>query len=52
MATLESATLNVIVKINDFIGMVINLGLQNTKLKGFNGDVYTITNSNISSITN
>ena len=40
------------VKINDFIGMVVNLGLQTTKLKGFNGEMYTIANSNISSITN
>lgn len=40
------------VKINDFVGEVISLGLQTTKLKSFYGEIYTITNSSISSITN
>ena len=41
-----------IVKINDFTGEVINLGLQATKLKNPNGDVYVINNSNITSLIN
>ena len=40
------------VKINDFTGEVLNLGLQTTKLKDFYGDVYTINNSSISSVVN
>lgn len=40
------------VKINDFTGEVINLGLQTTKLKNFDGSIYTITNSNITSVIN
>ena len=40
------------VKINDFTGEVISLGLQTTKLKDYQGDVFTINNSSISSVIN
>lgn len=40
------------VKINDFTGTVINLGLQTTKLQAYTGETYTITNSNIQTIIN
>ena len=40
------------VKINDFTGEVINLGLQSTKVKNVSGNVYTINNSSITSVIN
>lgn len=40
------------VKINDFTGEVINLGLQTTKLKSVTGEVFTISNSNINTVIN
>lgn len=40
------------VKINDFVGEVINLGLQTTKLKSFTGEIFTITNSSITTVIN
>lgn len=40
------------VKINDFTGEVMALGLQTTKLKSFSGEVFTIQNSSITSVTN
>lgn len=40
------------VKINDFTGTVINLGLQTTKLQAYTGETYTIINSNIQTIIN
>lgn len=40
------------VKINDFTGEVVNLGLQTTKLKNSDGSIFTITNSSISSVIN
>ena len=41
-----------IVKLNDFTGEVLNLGLQTTKLKALSGDVFTINNSAINSVVN
>ena len=40
------------VKINDFTGEVINLGLQSTKVKNISGNIYTINNSSITSVIN
>lgn len=40
------------VKINDFTGEVINLGLQTTKIRDYQGFVFTINNSNIESVIN
>lgn len=40
------------VMINDFTGEVVSLGLQTTKLKAFTGEVFTIANSSITSVTN
>ncbi len=40
------------VTINDFTGEVISLGLQTTKLKSYYGEIYTISNSSITSVTN
>ncbi len=41
-----------VVKINDFTGTVKSLGLQTTKIKAFTGEMYTISNSAIESVTN
>lgn len=41
-----------IIEINDFKGEVISLGLQTTKLKSFTGEIFTISNSEITSVTN
>ena len=41
-----------IVKINDFTGEVLTLGLQSTRLKNPNGDIFTINNSSITSVIN
>ncbi len=41
-----------IVLINGFTGEVINLGLSTTKLKAVTGEIFTITNSNISTVVN
>ncbi len=41
-----------IVKINDFTGEVISLGFQTTKLKAYTGEIFTIANSSITTITN
>ncbi len=41
-----------VVQINDFKGEVLALGLQTTKLKSATGEVFTIANSNITSVTN
>lgn len=40
------------VKINDFTGEVLSLGLQTTKIKSASGEVFTIQNSSITSVTN
>ena len=40
------------VKINDFTGEVTSLGLQTTKLKSFSGEVFTISNTNITNVIN
>lgn len=40
------------VKINDFTGTVVNLGLQTTKLQAYTGEMFTISNSNINTIIN
>lgn len=40
------------VKINDFTGEVLTLGLQTTKLKSPSGEIFTIQNSSITSVTN
>ncbi len=40
------------VKINDFTGEVVMLGLQSTKVKDISGNVYTINNSSISNVIN
>ncbi len=40
------------VKINDFTGEVISLGLQTTKIKSYYGEIYTVSNSSITTITN
>ena len=40
------------VKINDFTGEVLALGLQTTKLKSALGEVFTISNSSITSVIN
>lgn len=40
------------VKINDFTGEVLSLGLQTTKLKSASGEIFTIQNSSITSVTN
>lgn len=40
------------VKINDFTGEVVSLGLQTTKLKSTSGEVFTISNTNISNVIN
>lgn len=40
------------IKVNGFTGEVLNLGLQTTKLKDLNGDVFTINNSSITSVVN
>lgn len=41
-----------VVTINGFRGEVIELGLQATKIKGYNGEVLIISNSNITSVIN
>lgn len=41
-----------VVKINEFTGTVKSLGLQTTKLKAVTGEVFTISNSAIESVTN
>ncbi len=41
-----------VVEINSFIGEVISLGLQTTKLQAYTGEVFTIQNSNISTVIN
>jgi len=40
------------VKINDFTGEVTSLGLQTTKLKSSSGEVFTISNTNITNVIN
>ena len=40
------------VKINDFTGEVLSLGLQTSKIKDVNGDIYTINNASITSVIN
>ncbi len=41
-----------IVEINSFTGEVISLGLQTTKLKSYTGEIFTISNSSITTIKN
>lgn len=41
-----------VVKINSFKGEVINLGLQTTKLKSYEGEIFTIQNSEVKEVTN
>ena len=41
-----------IIKVNDFTGEVVMLGLQSTKVKDISGNVFTINNSNISNVIN
>ncbi len=41
-----------IVKINDFKGEVLELGLQTTKIKAYSGEVLIINNSTITSVIN
>lgn len=41
-----------IVKINDFKGEVLELGLQTTKIKAYSGEVLIISNSSITSVIN
>lgn len=40
------------VKINDFSGTVVNLGLQTTKIQAYTGEIFTISNSSISTVIN
>ena len=40
------------VRINDFTGEVVMLGLQSTKVKDANQNVFTINNSNITTVIN
>jgi len=40
------------IKIGDFSGTVIELGLQSTKIKGANGEIKVISNGTITEITN
>lgn len=40
------------VKINEFSGEVISLGLQSTKIKAFTGEIYVIGNSQINNVIN
>lgn len=40
------------VKINDFTGEVISLGLQSTKIKSYTGEVFIIGNSQITNVVN
>lgn len=40
------------VRINDFTGEVTSLGLQTTKLKSSSGEVFTISNTNITNVIN
>lgn len=41
-----------LVKINDFIGYVIGLGLKNTKVRDFDGNILIISNREISHVIN
>ncbi|NMA50644.1 MAG: mechanosensitive ion channel [Mollicutes bacterium] len=40
------------VKINEFVGVVLDLGLQTTKVKGDKGEIFTISNSKINTVIN
>lgn len=40
------------VKINNFSGTVVNLGLQTTKIQAYTGEIFTISNSSISTVIN
>ncbi len=41
-----------VVEINGFIGEVVSLGLQTTKIQAYTGEMFTILNSNISTVIN
>lgn len=41
-----------VVEINSFTGEVISLGLQTTKIQAYTGEIFTILNSNISTVIN
>lgn len=41
-----------VVEINGFIGEVVSLGLQTTKVQAYTGEMFTILNSNISTVIN
>lgn len=43
---------NDFVKVNDFTGAVLELGLQTTKIKGVSGEIFTISNSKINTVIN
>ena len=41
-----------VVEINGFIGEVVSLGLQTTKIQAYTGEMFTILNSNVSTVIN
>lgn len=41
-----------LVEINNFLGLVISIGLKTTKIKGFDGTIKMIANRSISEVTN
>lgn len=40
------------IRINNFLGEVIEVTLKSTKIKGFNGEVYIFANRNVNSVVN
>jgi small conductance mechanosensitive channel len=48
----EQYNIGDIVKINDFKGEVIDIGLRTTKLKAYTGEIYAVRNGKIVEVTN